>query len=71
MIRTSLKVYENVDVAKYHRLIAFLKRQHVGYEAKKSSIFSRDEIDKFLQNAPDDTFLIIKVRADLTCVNGI
>lgn len=59
MIKTSIKVYEDVDIGKYHRLTAFLKRQHVGYEAKKSLMFSRDEIDKFLQNAPDDTFLAI------------
>lgn len=71
MIKTSMKVYEDVDIGKYYKLTAFLKRQHVGYEAKKSLTFSRDQIDKFLQTAPDDTFLAIKVRVDLTCVNGI
>ncbi|KAH0811327.1 hypothetical protein GEV33_011464 [Tenebrio molitor] len=66
MLKAALNVHENVDIRKYNKLTAFLKR-HVGYEAKKSLIFSRDEIDKFLLNAPDDTFLLIKVHIHLTC----
>jgi hypothetical protein len=60
MLKAALNVHENVDIGKYNKLTTFLK-QHVGYEAKKSLIFSRDEIDKFLLNAPDDTILLIKV----------
>lgn len=62
MLKATLNVHENVDIEKYRRLTAFLKQQHVGYDAKKSSIFSRDEINRFLLNGSDDTFLMIKVR---------
>jgi tRNA(Leu) C34 or U34 (ribose-2'-O)-methylase TrmL len=43
MLKAALNVHENVDIGKYNKLTAFLKQQHVGYEAKKSLIFSRDE----------------------------
>jgi hypothetical protein len=71
MLKAALNVHENVDIGKYNKLTAFLKQQHVGYEAKKSLIFSRDEIDKSLLNAPDDTFLLIKVHIHLTYVNEV
>jgi hypothetical protein len=71
MLKAALNVHENVDIGKYNKLTAFLKQQHVGYEAKKSLILSRDEIDKFLLNAPDERFLLIKVRIHLTYVNEV
>jgi hypothetical protein len=35
MLKAALNVHENVDIGKYNKLTAFLKQQHVGYEAKK------------------------------------
>jgi hypothetical protein len=39
MLKASLVVNNNVDITKYCKLVAFLKRQSVGYKAKKSKIF--------------------------------
>jgi hypothetical protein len=64
MLKTSLVVKNNVDISKYCKLVAFLKRQSVGYtyKAKKSKIFSREQIFKFLSTAHDEEFLLMKVN---------
>lgn len=50
-----------MNISKYGKLHAFLKRQNDGYEAKKSRILSLDDVMKFLSEAPDDSFLLMKV----------
>lgn len=50
MIEASLLIKNDVDISKYHKLIAFLKRQNVGYCPKKSKSLTREQIDrKFLE----------------------
>lgn len=61
MVKSTVQINENVDISKYAKLIAFLKRQNDGYEAKKSKILTMDNLIKFFSDAPDDTFLLIKV----------
>lgn len=62
MIKASLGVKNNVDISKYSRLLAFLKKQNVGYHPKKSRILTREQIDRFLKEAPDEKFLMVKVN---------
>lgn len=62
MIKSMLSLREKVDISKYGKLLAFLKRQNVGYKPTKSNTFSRKNIEDFLQNAPRD-FLAVKVRS--------
>lgn len=47
---------------KYPKLIAFLKRQNQGYKPNKAKTFSREEVNKFLLEAPDNNYLLMKVR---------
>lgn len=61
MLKSTLAVKDNVDIGKYSKLIAFLKRKSVGHRAKKSKVLTRDEINSFLFDAPDDRYLMIKV----------
>lgn len=61
MLRATLAVKRNVEI-KYPKLIAFLKRQSAGYRAKKSQTLTRDDINKFLLEAPDETYLMMKVQ---------
>ncbi|XP_037030466.1 uncharacterized protein LOC119070305 [Bradysia coprophila] len=49
-----------VDISKFHGLIAFLKRNGVGHVAKKSSILTGDDFNKFIMEADDDKFLMMK-----------
>lgn len=61
MIKAMLRVNNDVDISKHFKLIAYLKRQGEGYQAKKSKIFTRDQIEQFLKCAPDDEYLLMKV----------
>lgn len=61
MLRTTLSIHENIDIAKYLKLKAFLKRQSEGYRPKKSKIFTSNDIKKFINEAPDEIYLATKV----------
>lgn len=50
-----------VDISKFHGLIAFLKRMNVGHIAKKSDVLTKEDFNKFILEADDDQFLMMKV----------
>ncbi|KAJ8976682.1 hypothetical protein NQ317_011155 [Molorchus minor] len=53
MVKSCLIIY-NIDISKFPKLIAFLKRTGDGYQAKKSKILT-------ISSADDKEFLMIKV----------
>lgn len=65
MLRTMIQIKDNIDI-KYPKLIAFLKRQNAGYKPNKAKTFTREEINTFLMEAPDDVFLFMKVRYEIS-----
>ncbi|KAJ8970913.1 hypothetical protein NQ314_000963 [Rhamnusium bicolor] len=62
MLRTILVLRERVDMSKYGKLLAFLKRQSIDYNPKKFSTFTKkiNKINEFLENASKE-FLVQKV----------
>lgn len=61
MLRATLNISNNLDISKYERLRIFLKKNSDGYKPKKSKMFSTEEINDFLRNAPDSKYLLTKV----------
>lgn len=61
MIKSMLKIRNNVDISEYPKLNAFLKRQSDGFTSKKSKILTSNEVERFLNEAPDDRYLATKV----------
>lgn len=61
MLKSTIMVKNNIDISKFSKLNAFLKKQNVGYKAKKSAVFTREDINKFLTEAPDKNYLMWKV----------
>lgn len=61
MIRSILNIRHNVKIEKYGRLRAFLKRRSEGFLPKKSEVFTGEEINKFIEEAPDTQYLATKV----------
>lgn len=61
MLKNTINLKHNVDISKYPKLIAFLKRQAENYIPKKSSILTVDNFNTFLASAPDEIYLLIKV----------
>ena len=65
-----LKLKENRDISKFHKVVAFLKLSSVGYRAKKAPVFPDEQMKRFFLEAPDDAFLLKKVRFVNMC-NGL
>lgn len=61
-LRTTIYVNKNVDIKKFTNLIAFLKRESDGYVPKKPKMFTKNQIEKFLMEADDKEFLMMKVK---------
>lgn len=62
IIKSMLRINHDVDLEKYGKLRAFLKRKSEGFQAKKSSTLTSEEIRKFIDKAPDEAFLLHKVN---------
>ncbi|KAJ3628600.1 hypothetical protein MTP99_015898 [Tenebrio molitor] len=56
-----LSVKENIDISRFHQVSAFLKQQSVGHRPKKSKVFTLEEMERFLDTASDDEYLLLKV----------
>ncbi|CAK1580078.1 unnamed protein product [Parnassius mnemosyne] len=61
MIKSMLKIRNNVDISEYSKLNAFLKRQSDGFATKKLKILTSNEVERFLNEAPDDRYLATKI----------
>ncbi|KAJ8964690.1 hypothetical protein NQ317_003313 [Molorchus minor] len=61
LLPTKSRSLYDINISKFPKLIAFLKRTGDGYQAKKSKILTKSEIDRFLSSADDKEFLMIKV----------
>lgn len=61
MLKSTLAIKENIDISKFFKLVAFLKQKNSSYKPKKSKVFTKEEINKFIVEAPDDEYLSKKV----------
>jgi integrase len=61
MLKSCLKIKQNVDIGNFPKTVAYLKRLSVGYEPKKSKTFTSEELQRFMTNAPDEEWLLSKV----------
>lgn len=61
MLKSTLNIYENVNICNYKRLSALLKRKNDDYKPKKSKTLNMEDIEKFLDTAADQIYLMIKV----------
>ncbi|KAG5869901.1 hypothetical protein JTB14_021680 [Gonioctena quinquepunctata] len=61
MMRSVICLKKNVDIQKYSNLLAFLKQNAVGYQSTKPKLLTKQELDTFLKEADDNTYLLMKV----------
>ncbi|KAJ3643905.1 hypothetical protein Zmor_026587 [Zophobas morio] len=69
-LKKMLSVKENIDISRFHQVSAFLKQQSVGHRPKKSNVFTPEEMERFLDNASDDEYLLQKVIFVVGVVRG-
>lgn len=62
MLKATLVVKNNIDIKKYPKLIPFLKRKADGFLPKKSKTLTKEQFNKFICEAPDEKYLMTKVR---------
>lgn len=62
MLKSMVKLKDNVDISSYHTLTAFLKTNASGYEPNKAKVFTEMEIKKFTSEADDYDWLDVKVN---------
>jgi hypothetical protein len=62
MLRSTIQLKKNIEIKKYASLITFIKGKSTGQVSKKSNIFTKQEIEKFLREADNDTYLMMKVK---------
>lgn len=60
-----LHLREKTDVKLFDEVEAFVKNKNKGYIPKKSEVLSRQQLKKFLREAPNDIFLMYKVKISL------
>lgn len=63
MLRSMISVNDDTDISKYAKLKAFLKNKNIGYRPKQSAVFSVEEVATFINEAPDQIYLLKKVVA--------
>lgn len=63
MLKSCLNIHKDVDISKYNKLQALLKRSSEGYIPKKSKILE-EEINDFIRQADDKIYLAMKVGAE-------
>lgn len=62
MLKKTMIVKHNVDLKNYCRLRAFLKTNSDGYQSKQSLVFTPEGLRKFIVDAPDISYLAMKVE---------
>lgn len=67
MLKTMLKLRNNIDISTYTRCMSFLKFQSSGYKCKKSLTLTSEQIKRFLLEAPDQEYLFTKVSFSCKC----
>lgn len=61
MLKSTLYVKKNIDIGKFNKLIMYIKRQTEGHVPKKSKVLEKEQVQKFILDAPNNLFLMTKV----------
>lgn len=62
MLRSTLAINNDISIESYSKLHSFLKRKSEGFQPKKAKTFTSDEINRFINEAPDYRYLAVKVK---------
>lgn len=62
MLKGTLRINDGIEISSYLELLNFIKTKNASYKPKKAKLFTKEEIEKFLTEAPDEYWLALKVR---------
>lgn len=61
MLKSTISTNHNIDIKTYLKLTAFLKKQSIGFKSKKSKVLTPNDVEKYLNEAPNEIHLATKV----------
>lgn len=61
MLKATLRINDDINIGTYNKLLDFLKDKNAGYQPVRAKVFTEEEIEKFINEAPDDRWLDVKV----------
>ncbi|KAL7306260.1 hypothetical protein TKK_0001694 [Trichogramma kaykai] len=61
MFKTTISCFDNIKLNEYKKLITLLKKKNKGYLRKKSATFTKENVSKLLNEAPNNQYLGAKV----------
>jgi len=61
MLKATIQLNESVDISNFPNLHLFIKRKNEGHKPKKSSSFSKENVDNFIRCADNSIHLLSKV----------
>ena len=62
MLKATMSTKHDINIKNFSKLSSFLKRQSAGHKSKKSKVFTAQDVKTFINEAPDDIYLAMKVR---------
>lgn len=72
MLKHTINSNDKVDISSYKKLNMFLKLQSTGFKSKQTKVLTPNDIERFLNEAPDNQFLATKVTTIINMkLNGI
>lgn len=70
-LKKMIRVNDGVDISKWPMITEVLKQKSATHKKKKAKVFQREEIAKFLKEAPDEEFLEDKLALLLGLHGGL
>ncbi|XP_034939961.1 uncharacterized protein [Chelonus insularis] len=61
MLKKTLSMQEKININNYNKLSSLLKKLSRGFKSTKSRVLSSENIEKFINEAPDEVYLVTKV----------
>lgn len=61
MLKPIVRLKHEVQINSYTKLLSYIRRLSVGHRLKKSRVLTAQNIETFLKDAPDYSFLAMKV----------
>ncbi|XP_063391498.1 uncharacterized protein LOC134677015 isoform X3 [Cydia fagiglandana] len=71
MLKCGLKRNHNICMENYRRVVALLRNLNKGYVCKKLKALSIENVEKFIDEAPDDKYLATKVALIFGVTGGL
>jgi integrase len=71
MLKKTLLIFDKFELTNWNKISQWLKNQDKYHKRKKATTFSRQEIDLFLEQAPDDSYFIHKLAFLIGLYGGL